>query len=57
MVAHKQDDFAETPVDGRRSGSYEIMYVPPANDNAKGRAGLSVRFWNLFRRLTAVVRL
>jgi len=48
MLAHKQDDFAEAPKDAHRSGSYEILYVAPANDNA--RASLSVRCWNLFRR-------
>jgi hypothetical protein len=52
MLAHKQDDFAEAPKDAHRSGSYEILYVAPANDNA--RASLSVRCWNLFRRLTAM---
>jgi hypothetical protein len=51
MFAHKQDDFAEAPVNARRPGSYEILYVAPANDNAK--AGLWVRCWNLFRRLAA----
>jgi hypothetical protein len=52
MLAHKQDDFAEVPKDARRSGSCEILYVVPANDNAK--AGLSMRCWNLFRRLAAM---
>jgi len=52
MFAHKQDDFAEAPVNARRPGSYEILYVAPANDNAK--AGLWVRCWNLFRRLAAM---
>ena len=48
MFAHNEDDFAEAPANARRPGSYEILYVAPANDNA--RASLSVRCWNLFRR-------
>lgn len=54
MLAHKQDDFDEGPVDARRLGSYEIPYVAPANDNAKAKAGLSVRCWSFFRRLAAM---
>ena len=42
MSAHKQDDFAEAPVNARRPGSYEILYVAPANDNAKSKPGAAV---------------
>jgi hypothetical protein len=54
VLAHNQDDFAEAPVNVRRPGSYEILYAAPANDNAKAKAGLSMRCLNLFRRLVAM---
>jgi hypothetical protein len=53
-LAYKQDDFDEALRDTCRPGSYEILYVAPANDNAKTRVRLSVRCRNLFRRLAAV---
>jgi hypothetical protein len=53
MFAHKQDDFAEAPVNARRPGSYEILYVAPANDNAKSKPSLAVKCWGSFRRLLA----
>ena len=53
MSAHKQDDFAEAPVNARRPGSYEILYVAPANDNAKSKPGAAVQCWDSFRWLLA----
>jgi len=53
MLAHKQDDFAEAPKDAHRSGSYEILYVAPANDNAKSKPGPAVQCWDSFRWLVA----
>jgi hypothetical protein len=53
IFSHKQDDFAEAPKDARRSGSYEILYVAPANDNAKSKPGLAVQCWDSFRWLVA----
>jgi hypothetical protein len=54
MFAHKQDDFAEAPVNARRPGSYEILYVAPANDNAKSKPSLAVgKCWDSFRWLLA----
>jgi hypothetical protein len=51
MSAHKQDDFAEAPLNARRPGSYEILYVAPANDNAKFKP--SPECWDSFRWLVA----
>jgi hypothetical protein len=51
IFAHKQDDFAEAPKDARRSGSHEILYVAPANDNAKSMP--SPECWDSFRWLVA----
>jgi hypothetical protein len=51
MLAHKQDDFAEAPKDAHRSGSYEILYVAPANDNAESKP--SPECWDSFRWLVA----
>jgi hypothetical protein len=53
-LAYRQDDFAEAPADARRLESYEILYATPANDNSLIKARLSVRCWNLFRRLIAM---
>jgi len=53
-LACRQDDFAEAPADLRTLESYEILYVAPANDNSLDQSGLSVRCWNLFRRLVAI---
>ena len=53
-LAHRQDDFAEAPADVCRLDCYEILYATPANDNSLISARLSVRCWNLFRRLVAI---
>ena len=53
MSAHKQDDFAEAPVNARRPGSYEILYVAAANDNAKSKPSAAVQCWDSFRWLVA----
>jgi hypothetical protein len=53
-LAYRQDDFAEAPADARRLESYAILYATPANDNLLIKARLSVRCWNLFRRLIAM---
>ena len=51
MFAHNEDDFAEAPANARRPGSYEILYVAPANDNAESKP--SPECWDSFRWLVA----
>jgi hypothetical protein len=51
MFAHDQDDFAEAPINARRPGSYDILYVASANDNVKSKP--SPECWDSFPWLVA----
>jgi hypothetical protein len=55
-LAPRHDDFSEVPKDVCRSGSCEILYAVPANDNLAGKAIRSFNWLNLMRRLIAIYR-
>jgi hypothetical protein len=51
-LAHRQDDFAESPAGISKPQSYEILYTAPANDNSPRKPKLSARCRDLFHRLS-----
>jgi hypothetical protein len=55
-LAPRHDDFSEVPKDVFRSGSFEILYAVPANDNLASNAIRSFNCLNLIRRLIAIYR-
>jgi hypothetical protein len=56
-LAPRHDDFSEVPKDVFRSGSFEILYAVPANDNLASNAIRSFNCLNLIRRLSQFIAL